>query len=90
MSEDGWVDFPFHDQLNITAKICTVQTMQIADCVEQIIVNRNSMALEINSEFTQVWMSIYLHACFHLTSLINISSGRPYQHKMRSGKNCHA
>ena len=55
MSDAGWSEFPFHDQLNIIAKMCTIQTMQIDDCVEQIMVNRNTMALEIQSSFTQVY-----------------------------------
>ena len=59
MSENGWVEFPFHDQLNITSKICAVQSMQIADCVEMIIVNQNSMSLEISAAFTQVHADLY-------------------------------
>jgi hypothetical protein len=56
---DGeWVDFLFQDQLNILAKLCTVQTMQITHNVEQIMVHRNTMALEINASFAQV----HIHA----------------------------
>ena len=68
MSESGWIDFPFHDQLNITSKICAIQTMQITDCVELIIVNHNSMSLEINAAFTQVCGDL-LHNCFSNNSL---------------------
>ncbi len=53
MSDGVWNDFSFHDQLNIVAKICAVQTMQIEECVEQLIVQRNTMAVEINAAFTQ-------------------------------------
>jgi hypothetical protein len=54
MSDGEWNEFPFHDQLNIIAKICTIQTMQINDCVDHIIVHHNTMAFEINAAFTQV------------------------------------
>jgi hypothetical protein len=54
MSDNEWTEFPFHDQLNIIAKMCTLQTMQINDCVDHLIVHRNTMAFEINAAFTQV------------------------------------
>jgi hypothetical protein len=55
MSDDGqWIEFSFNDQLNILAKLCTVQTMQISNCTEHIVIHRNTMAFEINATITSV------------------------------------
>jgi hypothetical protein len=47
------VEFRFQDQLNIIARICAAQTMQISECVERIIVQDNAMTLEINATVAQ-------------------------------------
>jgi hypothetical protein len=55
ISDDGqWIEFSFNDQLNILAKLCTVQTMQISNCTEHIVIHRNTMAFEINAAITSV------------------------------------
>lgn len=47
-------EFNFQDQLNITAKICAVQAMEVTECVERIVVQQNTMTLEISARVTQV------------------------------------
>jgi len=55
LSENGHVvEFSFQDQLSITAKLCTIQTMQMSECVERIIVQNNTVALEINATVVSV------------------------------------
>jgi hypothetical protein len=50
-------EFDFQDQLNITARICAIQTMLINDCVERIVVHKNTMALEIVATVNEVIQS---------------------------------
>ncbi len=47
-----WIEFSFQDQLSIMAKLCTIQTMQVMESVEHIVVQRNTIAIEINSSLT--------------------------------------
>jgi len=68
MSDEGkWIEFAFHDQLNIITKLCTIQTMQITDSVEQIIIHRNTMAFEIKATLTLVGGCVCL-ACIQSRS----------------------
>ena len=54
-SEPGrQTEFNFQDQLNITARICAVQTMQVTECVERIVIQHNTMTLEIFAKVNQV------------------------------------
>lgn len=54
MSNDGWTVFQFHDQLHIASKLCTIQTMQITESTEIIMVDHNTMSLEITAVAIQV------------------------------------
>jgi hypothetical protein len=69
MSDDGqWIEFSFHDQLNILAKLCTVQNMQISNCTELIVIHHNTMAFEINATITPVgFQSVFLFSRRPLT-----------------------
>ncbi len=75
MSDGAWTSFSFHDQLGIIAKVCAVQTMQITECVEHIVVQRNTMAVEINAVHSQVNAPAHTIARHTLNSLFRQDEG---------------
>jgi hypothetical protein len=93
MSDGAWTSFSFHDQLGIVAKVCAAQTMQITECVEHIVVQRNTMAVEINAVQATPPTPFAQNrpACMHTHTefLILTGGGGCHTNQMRRGKPQH-
>lgn len=54
-SETGeYTEFEFYDQLGIISKICAINAMQLAERVEQAIIQHGTLIIEINTHRAQV------------------------------------